>query len=193
MHKKRNFLSGFSNIFLLLSIVIPIIIALSSHMLQWASALCLFLFGIYLGCRIGIAKIVGQIEGADMVLRNLPKDGEVIDLSLYYKGFLIIEGPSPFKVQYPEKSSEKFEQNYGPFNLDLNRKLSFSRIITKPPKEDFEDIYNQAKNENITSRRAAFKLWREKYPDRVKELSDPWGSFKKGMKTQEKLHRKIFD
>jgi hypothetical protein len=193
MRNKTNLLNKFANIFLFLAIIVPTIIVFTSRSMQWAAAWALFLFGVYLGCRIAVAKIVGQIEGAEMVLKNLPNNGENVDLSLYYKGFLIIEGPLPFKVQYAEKSSENTERNYGPFNLNLDRKLSFSRTITKPPNEDFEDIYDQAKNENITSKRAAYKLWQKRYPERVEKLIDPWSSFKHGMETQERLHGKIFD
>jgi hypothetical protein len=84
MQKRRSPLKTFANIILISSILTPLVIVFLSHKMQLAMAASLFLFGIFIGFRIVISKIVGQIEGAEMVLKNLPKDGENIDLSLYY-------------------------------------------------------------------------------------------------------------
>ena len=196
MPKRKNNLQIVVNIYLVLMFIITFMVGFifstSSAMITFCILLIPFLIGQAL-----VFGLNSQIRGMEMILQNPPKPGEEIDLSIYYHNHLLVSGPEPFVVEYP-KRDKRFNKNiigsadaYGPLEV-VNFNIVHPRR-TKPTSKDFEDIYHQAEERNITDLHEAYDLWVDKYPQRVEELEDAWSSFKHGMETQEKLYGKIFD
>jgi hypothetical protein len=196
MSKRKNNLQIVVNIYLLLIFIITFVVGFFFSTRVATIIFCILLIPFLLGQAL-VYGLISQIRGMEMILKNPPKPGEEIDLSIYYRNHLLVSGPEPFVVEYP-KSDKRFIKNiigsadaYGPLEVENFDNVHPRR--TKPTSKDFEDIYHQAEERNITDLHEAYDLWVDKYPQRVEELGDAWSSFKHGMETQERLYGKIFD
>ena len=196
MSKRKNNLQIVVNIYLLLIFIITFAVGFFFSTRVATITFCILLIPFLLGQAL-VYGLNSQIRGMEMILKNPPTPGEEIDLSIFYRNHLLISGPKPFIAEYP-KSDKRFNKNaienadaYGP--LEVERFDTVHPRRTKPTSKDFEDIYHQAEERNITDLHEAYDLWVDKYPQRVEELRDSWSSFKHGMETQERLYGKIFD
>lgn len=196
MSKRKNNLQRAVYIYLVLIFIITFLVGFFFSTRTATIIFCILLIP-FLSGQAFVYGLNSQIRGMEMILKNPPTPGEEIDLSIYYRNHLLISGPKPFVAEYP-KSDKRFNKNaienagaYGP--LEVERFDNVHPRKTKPTSKDFEDIYRQAEERNITDLHEAYDLWADKYPQRVEELQDSWSSFKHGMETQEKLYGKIFD
>lgn len=159
------------------------------------SGLAWILYAVFVGLlAAALGYIKGQIHGRKHALLNPPKKGEVIEpAQVTLRGKVIWRSKEePFVYTPAEEPPAPEEPSAAQVGLSIDLEsildsIPIPRFRTKPPAEDFEKVYQVAKEQGMT-RNQAYYFWEKEYPLRVSGLQDPRKSFKNGMKTQEKLH-----
>lgn len=165
------------------------------------NGLAWILYAVFVGLlAAALGYIRGQIHGRKYAFQNPPKRGEVIKPpEVTLRGKVIWRSKEEPFVYIPaeEPTEEQAECPPKPqagLSIDLENifdSIPIPRLQTKPPSEDFAKVYQAAKEQGLT-RDQAYYYWQKEYPLRASSLQDPGKSFKNGMKTQERLHGKIW-